>query len=618
MSAGKVSGIALAMTRVGNCHEQPVGNQIWTIPTLFTYPGETRTSQVYKIGVDNPAYFDSECQSADRESAVATVVTTPAKLKKQPWLRLWKLSFIKSEKVRQRRTLALMVIFIVILIVLVVAVGLAIYLSVRDMGWSWPTPEEMATDNQENWAVAGKFRITNRVYTAELENPTSPPYIRLVAEILQSLDDMFLQSPLVRDYNTSEVVRFSRGSVIVDCHIFLNRPIDNIAQKIGLIFVRNLEFGHGTLPAGTLHVDIQTIQFVGIRGVIPTVTPSTPISDAAWSQWSEWSSCADSRGRCNPKSVQSRSRECRTMNGEGTRLLNSVPCHEAGKSRKLEIKDCICEVTDLTTITIPTTTTIRETTRTTQPLMQPRQPCSVCQNGDICLLAIGASAAYCVKPKDPMDPRGCGGWCSGIHELCRQLNKTVFQCIDDSECLEGEWKCANGLCVPSKRRCDGHFNCYDMTDEYNCECGTDEFHCGNKTSCLPLSMRCNGYIDCWDGSDEINCTVACPEGQYTCNDGQCIPNKYFCDRFIDCTDKSDEPEGCDASCSSRQYQCKNGRCINKMNYCNGLDDCGDRSDENDCKHSDNVTITKTSISSEVKHANNRTKVITSLITGSNT
>ncbi|XP_023240132.1 uncharacterized protein LOC111638618 isoform X2 [Centruroides sculpturatus] len=607
MSAGKVSGIALAMTRVGNCNDQPVGNQIWTIPTLFTYPGETRTSEVYKIGVDNPAYFDSECQSADRDSAVATVVTTPAKLKKQPWLRLWKLSFIKSEKVRQRRTLALMVIFVVILIVLVVAVGLAIYLSMRDMGWSWPTQEERSTEIEENWAVAGNFRITNRVYTPDLANPTSPQYIRLVAEILQSLDDMFLQSPLVRDYNTSEIVRFSEGSVVVDCHIFLNRPIDNIAQKIGLIFVRNLEMGHGTLPAGTLNVDIQTIQFVGIRGVIPTVTPPTPISDAAWSQWSEWSSCMDLQGRCDPKNVQSRSRECRTMNGRGTRLMNNIPCQESGKSRKLEIKECFCEIADSTTvITTTTTTTERQSQPTTKPLLQIRQPCSVCPDGEVCLLAIGASEAYCVKTKDPTDPRGCGGWCSGIHELCRQLNKTVFQCIDDSECLEGEWKCANGLCVPSKRRCDGHFNCYDMTDEYDCECGADQFHCGNKTSCLPVSMRCNGYIDCWDGSDEINCTVSCPDGQYTCNDGQCIPNKYFCDRFVDCVDKSDEPEGCDASCTIRQHQCDNGRCINTVNYCDGVDDCGDGSDEENCKTSGTTVASGVSDEHSLS-ANNRTK-----------
>lgn len=37
-----------------------------------------------------------------------------------------------------------------------------------------------------------------------------------------------------------------------------------------------------------------------------------------------------------------------------------------------------------------------------------------------------------------------------------------------AECLHDEWQCSNGLCIPEQRRCDGHFNCYDMTDEYNC------------------------------------------------------------------------------------------------------------------------------------------------------
>jgi len=88
-------------------------------------------------------------------------------------------------------------------------------------------------------------------------------------------------------------------------------------------------------------------------------------------------------------------------------------------------------------------------------------------------------------------------------------NYTIVKVDDDLNCLEGhEWKCRDGLCIPQEKRCDGHFNCYDHSDEYNCDpCPLSEgyFRCGSETSCLDPSKRCDSIIDCWDGSDEHLC-----------------------------------------------------------------------------------------------------------------
>ena len=88
-------------------------------------------------------------------------------------------------------------------------------------------------------------------------------------------------------------------------------------------------------------------------------------------------------------------------------------------------------------------------------------------------------------------------------------NYTVLKVDDDLNCLEGdEWRCRDGLCIPQEKRCDGHFNCYDHSDEYNCDpCPLSEgyFRCGSETSCLDPSKRCDSIIDCWDGSDEHLC-----------------------------------------------------------------------------------------------------------------
>lgn len=43
------------------------------------------------------------------------------------------------------------------------------------------------------------------------------------------------------------------------------------------------------------------------------------------------------------------------------------------------------------------------------------------------------------------------------------------RCVEiEHYCLNDEWTCVNTLCIPMEKRCDGHMNCYDHSDEYNC------------------------------------------------------------------------------------------------------------------------------------------------------
>ena len=108
------------------------------------------------------------------------------------------------------------------------------------------------------------------------------------------------------------------------------------------------------------------------------------------------------------------------------------------------------------------------------------------------------------------------------------------------------------------------------------DCTDDQLKCGNETSCIDKIKRCDGNIDCWDGLDEKNCTIrnyeifglckhvfltpywssACPEGQFTCTNGECVSQTRFCDGFTDCKDGTDEPAGCGGSCRSTEKRCK--------------------------------------------------------------
>uniref|UniRef100_T1IV70 Uncharacterized protein n=1 Tax=Strigamia maritima TaxID=126957 RepID=T1IV70_STRMM len=322
-----------------------------------------------------------------------------------------------------------------------------------------------------------------------------------------------------------------------------------------------------------------------------------------WSEWSPWSECET--GRCPTNQTQVRTRECRTKNGTGPRLNDTRLCALLG-GVGMEVKQCPCTASFVPKGLKEESESFTMSSNANAPTrydLSTARLCHECLPSEVCLALHDDPFPFCREIKDPKDPFGCRGWCDTNTEYCQHLGNGSYRCVDDRLmiskasyvqknldslhqlfiCLVDEWRCKDGLCVPKEKLCDGHFNCYDMTDELDCDCEPGFFHCGNQTSCIPDSKKCDGVPDCWDGKDEANCSKPCDLGFFACNIGHCIPDFRFCDDYPDCSDASDEPIGCKVDlCAKKEYRCNNGRCLPFRWVCDGLDHCGDGSDELNC------------------------------------
>lgn len=97
-------------------------------------------------------------------------------------------------------------------------------------------------------------------------------------------------------------------------------------------------------------------------------------------------------------------------------------------------------------------------------------------------------------------------------KVFKALSTKIFLSFSDfPPCHVGQFRCANALCIPATRHCDGYSDCNDGSDEANCTaiaCPSDKFLCprgGSQSTpkCIAKSQLCDGKKDCEDGSDEI-------------------------------------------------------------------------------------------------------------------
>ncbi|KAK8743327.1 hypothetical protein OTU49_001378, partial [Cherax quadricarinatus] len=201
-----------------------------------------------------------------------------------------------------------------------------------------------------------------------MEDPTSEEYRSMAQSIEDELDILFHGSVWSREYNHSQVISFSEGSLLVRAQLVLNSADVAAAQKLGTAFLRGLHNRHGHEWLGKFSVDITSIRFTEVSvdtlplstTTPPTITTvgveesSTIVMEAShrlnvgWGEWGPWSSCSP----CLPRYDQIRTRKCRLEAGRGVMVSSIEPCLPSvlggqlqGTAGDMETRQCQCDQT---------------------------------------------------------------------------------------------------------------------------------------------------------------------------------------------------------------------------------------------------------------------------------
>ena len=121
---------------------------------------------------------------------------------------------------------------------------------------------------------------------------------------------------------------------------------------------------------------------------------------------------------------------------------------------------------------------------------------------------------------------------------------TCIQILWPAACFEGyQYACRNGPCIDIAKECDGIQHCPEEHDD------EDGVKCRESDVSRFLHAIGSSLVN-YRNILTFLAVVACPEGQWKCNNFQCISKSLLCNNRDDCGDFSDEMlDNCSTCCS---------------------------------------------------------------------
>ena len=317
--------------------------------------------------------------------------------------------------------------------------------------------------------IEGELRIFNKPFKVKSHEEE-------VALIRQNLN-YFIQRNLNLCLNNTEITQYRRGDnhdlngIIVNFVLTFNCALPNLAKRLAFSLRDSFKSEY--------FIDFRTLRLTPVfdPNHVDYVDVLESDSDhwlkfaknSEWSPWSEWSTCDCRRGLV----VTSRQRTC--LNKTTNKTAFSFSCgnnDEDGDEHlpSVEIRNCDCGMT----IAEPDQSSSSASSETNLHLAI----CSKCEKTTEICLSYNTHMPNCLRILN-YDDR-CGGHCNSKGTECKFLKeKNMYQCLhlnetstssDSNQCLDDEFRCADGLCIPNIKYCDGLTNCFDNSDEINCQC----------------------------------------------------------------------------------------------------------------------------------------------------
>ncbi|XP_053355742.1 ST14 transmembrane serine protease matriptase a [Clarias gariepinus] len=467
---------------------------------------------------------------------------------------------------------------------------------------------------------AGSMNITNQQFTDAYENPDTPEFKALAAQVAAQLRDLYSGVPqLSKYYVDSTVFEFSEGSVIAyylsEFHVPLSQEtaVDNAIKDMDDVIKKQRRLTESTGNLMFSRIDTSALdsrmfteskytysRHTKPNEVIEIRSPGFPNDPYPQNTFAQWKLRADQGSVIKLEFTTFKLEE--DCKNDYVKIYDSLGAIE----KRLMAKKC--------------------------GHYSPNNPLSLISSGNVMLVTLvtnddgeypGFRAQVTQVPGGNARAMSCGGTLTGTSGTFTSPNfpkyyppkmrcewniqvpsnmyvKVVFSkfmmsigetCLKDYVQVNNEKLCgelpsstvrtstSNQMTVvfySDESYVDRGFNATFTAFEPSNPC-PDRFLCNNKR-CVSPTLRCDGWNDCGDSSDEKTCQ--CDANMISCKNGLCKPLFWKCDGVDDCGDKTDEMN-C-ATCKEGEFVCGNGRCILQKQRCDGRKDCDDGSDEADC------------------------------------